>query len=139
MVPLGEGSNVVIAGDLEALVLRVTMPGMEVVEDARDTVVVRVAAGENWHGLVQWSLRQGFSGLENLALIPGTVGAAPIQNIGAYGVELAPPGAPGALCCARRWHGAHAHRFPPAASATATASSSTACGTSWSSPRWSCS
>lgn len=90
VVPLGEGSNVVIAGDLEALVLRLDTRGIEVLEDDGDSVLLRVAAGENWHGLVQWSLEQGYFGLENLALIPGTVGAAPIQNIGAYGVELAP-------------------------------------------------
>ncbi len=90
VVPLGEGSNVVIAGDLGALVLRVETRGIEVLEEDGDSVVLRVAAGESWHGLVQWTVDQGFYGLENLALIPGTVGAAPIQNIGAYGVELAP-------------------------------------------------
>lgn len=90
VVPLGEGSNVVIAGDLDALVLRMATRGINVVEDTPDSIVLRVAAGEHWHQLVQWSIQQGFYGLENLALIPGTVGAAPIQNIGAYGVELAP-------------------------------------------------
>lgn len=90
VVPLGEGSNVVLAGDIEALVLRLETRGIEVLEDNADTVLLRVAAGEQWHALVQWSIQQGFYGIENLALIPGTVGAAPIQNIGAYGVELAP-------------------------------------------------
>ena len=90
VIPLGEGSNVVIAGDLDALVLRVDTSGIELLEDEGDSVLLRVAAGENWHRLVQWTLERGFFGLENLALIPGTVGAAPIQNIGAYGVELAP-------------------------------------------------
>ena len=90
VVPLGEGSNVVIAGDLDAMVLRVDTRGIEVLEERGDAVTLRVAAGEQWHRLVQWSLRHGLYGLENLALIPGTVGAAPIQNIGAYGVELAP-------------------------------------------------
>jgi UDP-N-acetylmuramate dehydrogenase len=90
VIPLGEGSNVVIAGDLEALVLRLDTRGIDVLEDDGDSVLLQVAAGENWHTLVQWSLEQGFFGLENLALIPGTAGAAPIQNIGAYGVELAP-------------------------------------------------
>jgi UDP-N-acetylmuramate dehydrogenase len=90
VVPLGEGSNVVIAGDLDAMVLRLDTRGVEVLEEHDDVVVLRVAAGESWHSLVQWTLRHGFYGLENLALIPGTVGAAPIQNIGAYGVELAP-------------------------------------------------
>ena len=88
LVPLGEGSNVVLAADLDALVLRVATRGIEVLERAAETVTLRVAAGENWHALVEWTLGQGFFGLENLALIPGTVGAAPIQNIGAYGVEL---------------------------------------------------
>lgn len=90
VVPLGEGSNVVIAGDLDAMVLRVDTRGVEVLEDRGDDVALRVAAGASWHSLVQWTLRHGLYGLENLALIPGTVGAAPIQNIGAYGVELAP-------------------------------------------------
>lgn len=90
VIPLGEGSNVVIAGDLDALVLRVDTRGIDVLEDDGEVVVLRVAAGENWHHLVQWSLERGYYGLENLALIPGTAGAAPIQNIGAYGVELAP-------------------------------------------------
>lgn len=89
VIPLGEGSNVVIAADLDAMVVRTDMQGIEIIEDRGDAVVVRVAAGENWHGFVQWSLEQGYYGLENLALIPGTVGAAPVQNIGAYGVELA--------------------------------------------------
>lgn len=90
VIPLGEGSNVVFAGDLDSLVLRVETRGIEVLEDGRDDTVLRVAAGENWHRLVRNTLREGRYGLENLALIPGTVGAAPIQNIGAYGVELAP-------------------------------------------------
>lgn len=88
LVPLGEGSNVVLAGDIDALVLRMETRGIEILEDKADTVLLRVAAGEQWHAFVQWSIQQGFYGLENLALIPGTVGAAPIQNIGAYGVEL---------------------------------------------------
>lgn len=88
VIPLGEGSNVVFASDLDVLVLRMETRGIEILESAGDKVNLRVAAGESWHGLVQWSLGQGYYGLENLALIPGTVGAAPIQNIGAYGVEL---------------------------------------------------
>jgi UDP-N-acetylmuramate dehydrogenase len=88
VIALGEGSNVVVAGDLDALVVRQDSRGIAVIEDTGNTVSLRVAAGENWHELVRWSLQQGFYGLENLALIPGTVGAAPIQNIGAYGVEL---------------------------------------------------
>jgi UDP-N-acetylmuramate dehydrogenase len=88
VIPLGQGSNVVLAGDLNALVIHQGMQGREVLEEDDRSVVLRVSAGENWHSLVQWSLSQGYFGLENLALIPGTVGAAPIQNIGAYGVEL---------------------------------------------------
>ncbi|MCB1687273.1 MAG: UDP-N-acetylmuramate dehydrogenase [Halioglobus sp.] len=88
LVPLGEGSNVVLAGDVDALVLRQRCRGIQVLELGKDSVTLRVAAGENWHEFVHWALQQGYYGLENLALIPGTVGAAPIQNIGAYGVEL---------------------------------------------------
>lgn len=88
VIPLGEGSNVVLAGDPRALVLRMQTQGIELLGRTKDTVRLRVAAGESWHSLVQWTLAQGYYGLQNLALIPGTVGAAPIQNIGAYGVEL---------------------------------------------------
>jgi len=90
VVPLGGGSNVVIAGDLDALVVHLCSRGIELLEQSQTQAVLRVAAGEDWHALVQWTLQRGYYGLENLALIPGTVGAAPIQNIGAYGVELAP-------------------------------------------------
>ena len=88
VMPLGQGSNVVLAGDINALVLRQKTRGIQILERGATSVALRVAAGENWHEFVQWSLQQGYYGLENLALIPGTVGAAPIQNIGAYGVEL---------------------------------------------------
>jgi UDP-N-acetylmuramate dehydrogenase len=88
IVPLGEGSNVVFAGDVTALLVRQETRGIQVLQIEGSNVVLRVAAGENWHALVQWTLARGYYGLENLALIPGTVGAAPIQNIGAYGVEL---------------------------------------------------
>jgi len=88
VVPLGQGSNVVLAGDLVALVLRQETRGIQILEKDASSVALRVAAGECWHELVQWCLQHGYYGLENLALIPGTVGAAPIQNIGAYGVEL---------------------------------------------------
>jgi UDP-N-acetylmuramate dehydrogenase len=88
VVPLGEGSNIVLAGNLNALVLRQETRGIQVLDATDSAVFLRVAAGENWHELVQWSLQKGYFGLENLALIPGKVGAAPIQNIGAYGVEL---------------------------------------------------
>ena len=88
VVPLGEGSNVVLGGELDALVLRQLGRGIQVLGEEAGRVTLRVAAGENWHELVCWTLQQGYFGLENLALIPGTAGAAPIQNIGAYGVEL---------------------------------------------------
>jgi UDP-N-acetylmuramate dehydrogenase len=88
VIPLGEGSNVVFAGDLSGLALGLANRGIELLDSTTDGVVLRIAAGENWHALVSWCCAQGYHGLENLALIPGTVGAAPIQNIGAYGVEL---------------------------------------------------
>ena len=85
---LGGGSNIVLTGDFPGLVLHMRNRGMEVLSRDQEATLVRVAAGENWHGFVLWSLEQGLGGLENLALIPGSVGAAPIQNIGAYGVEM---------------------------------------------------
>lgn len=85
---LGGGSNVVLAGDFHGLTLLNRLRGITVLAEDADTVQVRVAAGENWDAFVQYSLEQGWCGLENLSAIPGTVGAAPIQNIGAYGVEL---------------------------------------------------
>jgi UDP-N-acetylmuramate dehydrogenase len=88
VTPLGGGSNVVFAGDLPGLTLCLANRGIEVLDQTREQVMLRVAAGENWHALVEWCLRHGYHGLENLALIPGTAGAAPIQNVGAYGVEL---------------------------------------------------
>jgi UDP-N-acetylmuramate dehydrogenase len=87
---LGEGSNVVLGQDLPGLVLRQGCKGKNVLATTHTEVTLRAAAGENWHGFVGWCLEQGYCGLENLALIPGTVGAAPIQNIGAYGVEVGP-------------------------------------------------
>ncbi len=85
---LGAGSNTVFLEDFDGTVLRMANRGIEVSED-EDAFYLRVAAGEDWHALVCRTLEQGMPGLENLALIPGTVGAAPVQNIGAYGVELA--------------------------------------------------
>jgi UDP-N-acetylmuramate dehydrogenase len=84
---LGGGSNLLVTGDVLRPVLRVALTGRRVVADDGDTAVVEAGAGESWDGLVRWSLERGLAGLENLALIPGTTGAAPIQNIGAYGVE----------------------------------------------------
>lgn len=85
---LGGGSNVVIAGDLDAMVLMPELHGVEWLSEDGSSLPLRAAAGENWHALVVRTLAHGAYGLENLALIPGQVGAAPIQNIGAYGVEL---------------------------------------------------
>lgn len=85
---LGGGSNVVLTGDVQSLVLKVEVMGRRLVADTPTHWVVEAGAGESWHGLVAWTLAQGWPGLENLALIPGTVGASPVQNIGAYGVEL---------------------------------------------------
>ncbi len=90
LLVLGEGSNTLFTGDFDGLVLRLTARRLTVSASVDDNVLVRAEAGHNWHEFVVWSLGRGYVGLENLALIPGTVGAAPIQNIGAYGVELAP-------------------------------------------------
>ena len=85
---LGQGSNVLFAGDFEGLVVVPAWRATQVLADDRVRVRVRVGAGLPWDALVDWSLAQGCAGLENLALIPGLVGAAPIQNIGAYGTEV---------------------------------------------------
>jgi UDP-N-acetylmuramate dehydrogenase len=85
---LGGGSNLILTQDFPGLVLHMCNRGREVVGADDDAVYVRAAAGENWHEMVLWTLEQGLAGLENLSLIPGNVGAAPIQNIGAYGIEL---------------------------------------------------
>jgi UDP-N-acetylmuramate dehydrogenase len=86
---LGGGSNVILTRDLAPLVVKVEVMGRRLVQERDDAWVVEAGAGENWHDFVAWTLDQGWPGLENLALIPGTVGAAPVQNIGAYGLELA--------------------------------------------------
>ncbi len=88
-VVLGAGSNLLLGRDLPEPVVLVRSAGRRAVEDDGERVVIELAAGENWDAAVRWSLDQGLCGLENLALIPGTAGAAPWQNIGAYGVELA--------------------------------------------------
>lgn len=85
---LGGGSNVVVSGPLTGLVIAMRSRGRRVVQRTSESVVVEGEAGENWHDLVNWTLDLGLFGLENLSLIPGTLGAAPVQNIGAYGVEL---------------------------------------------------
>lgn len=88
LLVLGEGSNILFTRDWPGVVLSIASLGIKVVEDRAERAVFRVEAGENWNNFVHWSLAHGFCGLENLVLIPGTVGAAPIQNIGAYGVEV---------------------------------------------------
>ncbi len=86
---LGGGSNLLFVNDYQGLAAKICLSGKEIVEADADATYISVAAGENWHNFVRWTISQGYAGLENLSLIPGTVGAAPIQNIGAYGVELA--------------------------------------------------
>jgi UDP-N-acetylmuramate dehydrogenase len=86
---LGGGSNLVFSRDPQAVVLKVEVMGRRLVAERDDGWIVEVGAGETWHEVVAWTLAQGWPGLENLALIPGTAGAAPVQNIGAYGLELA--------------------------------------------------
>ena len=85
---LGGGSNIVLTGDVKPLVLKVDIMGKRLLSETAKAWIVEAGAGENWHDLVTWTLQNGHPGLENLALIPGSVGASPVQNIGAYGVEL---------------------------------------------------
>src|SRR5471032_2037265 len=88
LLVLGEGSNVLFTGDFDGTVLVMATRGVQVESDG-DSARIAVAAGERWDDFVRWTLGQGYAGLENLILIPGTVGAAPIQNIRAYGCEVA--------------------------------------------------
>jgi UDP-N-acetylmuramate dehydrogenase len=88
IIVLGGGSNILLTKNLNALVVKNNILGKTIVEETEEDAIIEVGAGENWHELVLWSLGNGLSGIENLSLIPGLVGAAPIQNIGAYGVEL---------------------------------------------------
>jgi UDP-N-acetylmuramate dehydrogenase len=85
---LGGGSNILLSDDFPGVVLHMCLTGIEIVHEDAAATYVRAAAGENWHAFVQWTLAHDLWGLENLSLIPGSVGAAPIQNIGAYGVEV---------------------------------------------------
>ncbi|MEY4591304.1 MAG: hypothetical protein RIR18_199 [Pseudomonadota bacterium] len=85
---LGGGSNLVLTGNFDGLILHMDIPGKQLIGEDSEAWYVEAGAGENWHQFVQWTLANGLPGLENLSLIPGTVGASPIQNIGAYGLEL---------------------------------------------------
>lgn len=85
---LGSGSNIILTRDVPDTVLKVEIMGKRLLREEPDAWVIEAGAGENWHDFVVWTLAQGWGGLENLALIPGTVGASVVQNIGAYGVEL---------------------------------------------------
>jgi UDP-N-acetylmuramate dehydrogenase len=85
---LSGGSNMLITNDIDALVLHINLKGIETIEETNEDITLKVMAGENWHQMVLWTLEQNYGGLENMSLIPGNTGTAPIQNIGAYGVEL---------------------------------------------------
>ena len=85
---LSGGSNVLFLKDYDGLIIQNEIKGKEIIKEKNDSTILRVGAGENWHKFVLWSINNGLSGLENMALIPGNVGASPMQNIGAYGVEV---------------------------------------------------
>jgi len=85
---LGGGSNMLLTQDIDALVIHINLKGIEIISENKNTISLKVMAGENWHDFVKYCINHNYGGLENLSLIPGNVGTAPIQNIGAYGVEL---------------------------------------------------
>lgn len=85
---LGGGSNILLTKSIDALVIHINLKGKTILSEQNNTVLIEAQAGENWHEFVLWTLEHNFGGLENMSLIPGNVGTAPIQNIGAYGVEL---------------------------------------------------
>ncbi len=85
---LGGGSNVLLKSDFEGLVLKIEIPGIEKLNEDEKFIYVKAGAGEDWHNLVLFAIKNNLGGIENLSLIPGTVGAAPMQNIGAYGQEI---------------------------------------------------
>lgn len=107
---LGGGSNVLLTEDVQGLVVKVSSRGLRVLSDDGERVVLEAEAGELWQDVVNYALQLGLAGLENLSLIPGTVGAAPIQNIGAYGVELQEVFAG---LTALDWHNSHIRDFSP--------------------------
>ncbi|MCH7396864.1 UDP-N-acetylmuramate dehydrogenase [Belliella sp. DSM 107340] len=88
LIILGGGSNILLTDDLNALVIKIEIKGMRLIKESEEEVFVEVGAGENWHEFVLHCIEKNWSGVENLSLIPGTVGASPMQNIGAYGVEI---------------------------------------------------
>ena len=85
---LGGGSNILFTKSYDGLIINLKNKGKKIIQEDESSVLVEVSAGENWHDFVLWAIKNDFGGVENLSLIPGNVGAAPIQNIGAYGVEL---------------------------------------------------
>ena len=85
---LGGGSNLLFTGDYQGVIIRNALKGIEIVKEEGDHIYIKAMGGEKWHDLVMYCVNHNYGGIENLSLIPGTVGAGPIQNIGAYGVEL---------------------------------------------------
>lgn len=85
---LGGGSNILLTGDFKGIVIRIDLKGIDIISENEHEVIIKAGAGEVWHDLVMYCVERNFGGIENLSLIPGTVGAAPMQNIGAYGVEI---------------------------------------------------
>ena len=85
---MGGGSNVLFSKDYNGTIIHISIKGKKIIEEFDDKIIIEVSSGEDWHEFVEWSIENNYGGIENLSLIPGNVGAAPIQNIGAYGVEL---------------------------------------------------